>query len=97
MISVNEMTGVPSQPDYTRRKFMSISRAVSRNHVSINYPTWKQLPGSVRDGLKNEILTHFVLPPDQDSRKRLERATLLVASKSWRHWKNKLVREYMHN
>ena len=95
MTSVNEMTGVPSQPDYTRRKFMSISRVVSRNRVSINYPTWKQLPGSVRDGLKNEILTHFVIRPED--RKRLERAALLVAAKSWRNWKNKLVREYVHN
>ena len=95
--SVNEMTGVPSQPDYTRRKFVSISRAVSRNRVSINYPTWKQVPGSVRYGLKHEVLTHFVIPPYQDSRKRLERAALLVASKSWRHWKKKLVREYVHN
>ena len=93
--SVNEMTGVPLQPDYTRRKFMSIFRAVSRNRVSINLPTWKQLPVSARDALKHEILTHFVIRPED--RKGLERAALLVANKSWRHWKNKLVREYLHN
>ena len=92
--SVNEITGVPSQPDSSRRKFMSISRAVARNRVSINLSTWKQLPRSASDDLKNEILTHFVIRPED--RKGLERAPLLVANKSWRHWKNKLVRQYVH-
>ena len=94
--SVNEMTGVPSHPDSTRRKFMCICRTVARRRVSINLPTWKQLPEPSREGLKNEILAHFVIQ-SHDDMKRLQRAALFVAGKSWRNWKNKLMREYVHN
>ena len=93
--SLNEMTGVPSHPDSTRRKFMCICRTVARSRVSINLPTWKQLPESSREALKNEILAHFVVRSGEDM-KRLQRAALSVAGKSLRNWKNTLLREYVH-
>ena len=94
MTRVHFKSGAPFKPDIARKKFSRLCGQIAREQVSINRSSWRQVPKALKDGIKNEVLKYFIIR-DSNDKKCVERAALLIACKSWKQWKSRLVTEFV--
>ena len=92
ILSMEEGTGQPLEPNEALTKWRSICGIVGRN-VRITLSKWSKLTKEERAFIVQDVKRSFEVPEGRD--KDFARATLLTAGKAWREFKTTLRKDFI--